>query len=78
MPLNKLDLQNSIESLLEDMVSRTEDPEKARKDFATELSTIIDSYIRSATITVPAGITVQTVPSTGTGATIAPITALIS
>lgn len=78
MALNKLELENNIESLLEEMSSIEENPAEARKNFAKQLSTLIDNYIKSATITIPAGIPVQTVPSTGTGSSVSPTTAIIS
>lgn len=48
-------------------------------EFAERLSTIIDRYIKSATITVPAGITVSTTGSAAaqTGATTATAIATI-
>lgn len=49
-------------------------------EFARSLAGIIDGYIRSATITVPAGIAVSTTgsPTAQTGATTATATAQIS
>lgn len=49
-------------------------------EFARSLAGIIDGYIRSATITVPAGIAVSTTgsPTAQTGATTSTATAQIS
>lgn len=60
MALNKKILQNGILSLLSDMRTRTE---VSDGEFAECLATMIDEYIKSATITVPAGIPVSTAGS---------------
>ena len=51
------------------------DPEK--DDVVAKMATAIDDYIKSATITVPAGIAVQVAVPAGTGVTTAPATATI-
>ena len=75
--LVKETLTAGILSLLTDMRERTEisDSEAARR-----LADMIDSYIKSATITVPAGIPVSTSggPAAQSGATTAPQEAQIS
>lgn len=75
--LNKTELKQSIHELLGDMRKRTE---VSDDEFAERLAEIIDEYIKSATITVPAGIPVSTAggPTAQTGATTAATTASIS
>ncbi|MEG0519375.1 MAG: hypothetical protein RR555_11010 [Bacteroidales bacterium] len=77
MPLVIPTLQQSILSLLTDMRTRTDISDT---EFAERLATMIDAYIKSATITVPAGIAVATTggPAAQTGTTTAPQIALIS
>ena len=77
MALVKATLKAQILALTADM--RTKE-NNADDYFATELSTIIDDYVKSATITVPAGIAVATAGTavSQTGATTAPATATIS
>jgi hypothetical protein len=77
MALVKATLKSQIKSLMTDMRAREENSDD---EFADRLSTIIDNYVKSATITVPAG---QSVSTTGTavaqtGATITPINATIN
>ena len=40
--------------------------------FSNALAGAIDTYVKTAVVTVPLGVAVQTVPATGTGATTAP------
>lgn len=70
-------LKTGILSLLTDMRSRTEISDD---EAAGRLADMIDTYIKSATITVPAGIPVSTTggPAAQTGATTSPQTAQIS
>lgn len=70
-------LKQNILSLLSDMRDRTE---VSDSEAAERLATIIDSYIKSATITVPAGIPVSTTggPAAQAGTTTAAQEALIS
>ena len=77
MPLNKQKFKNDILSLLTQMRERTE---KSDEEFAERLASLIDGYIKSATITVPAGIAVSTTgsPTAQTGATTASEIAKIS
>ena len=73
MPLVKATLKSGIQALLTEM--RTKE-ENADEYFADQMATLIDTYIKSATVTVVAGIPVTT--STGAGATTAPGTGTIS
>ena len=76
MPLVKSKLKMNIMSLLTEMRQRTEISDD---EFAERLAGIIDEYIKSATITVPAGIPVSTTgsPTALTVATTATTTAKI-
>lgn len=76
MPLNTPLLEQSVLQLLQDMMLREQN---SLQEFAHRLTMAIDSYVRSATITVPSNIPVST---TGTaaaqsGMTTAPVTASI-
>ena len=77
MPLVKSTLEVGILALLEEMSNRTEDPAQARQDFASDLATLIDTYIKTATVTVLPGQVVQVAPS-GTGSTTSPGTGSLS
>ena len=80
MPLVKPDLEQAILDALtlgSDAAQDTDNPvdaEQIRADQAAALATAIDDYIKSATITVPAGIPVATAGSAAaqTGATTGP------
>lgn len=74
--LNKQVLKTQILDLLTDMRSRTE---VSDSDFAGTLADLIDTYIKSATITIEAGIPVSTTggPTAQTGTTTAPAVATI-
>ena len=76
MPLNKPKLENSIQILLQDMMTKESD---SIQEFAQRLANSIDEFIRSASVVVPAGIPVSTAGTAvaQTGATTAPITASI-
>lgn len=77
MALNKPALKNGIKQLLTEMETKNED---AKDDFATELSNLIDTFVKGATVTVAAGIPVATAgtATSQTGATTATGTATIS
>lgn len=77
MALVKSTLKASILSLLSSMREKTEISDE---EFADKLATAIDSYIKSATVTVAAGIAVATSgsPTSQTGVTTAPGTGTIS
>lgn len=77
MPLVKETLKQEIKALATEMTKET-DQEAALEKYATRLADIIDSYIKSATVTVQAGQAVQTVPTTGTGTTTSPGTGSLS
>lgn len=74
--LVKQTLREQILALLTDMRTRTE---VSDDDFATSLADIIDTYIKSATITIAAGVPVSTTggPAAQTGTTTAPAVATI-
>jgi hypothetical protein len=60
MPLNTPKLELDIFGLLNDMAQRTDKPEQARKDYARELSTIIDAFVRSGQVLTTGTATTQT------------------
>lgn len=62
MALNKTALKTGIKQLMDDMLTREQN---ANDEFATRLSNLIDTYVKSGTVTVQPGITVST---TGTAA----------
>lgn len=68
--LVKQTLQQQVLDLLTDMRSRTQISDT---DFASSLADLIDSYIKSATITIAAGVPVSTTggPAAQTGVTTA-------
>lgn len=74
--LVKPTLQKQILDLLTDMRTRTE---ICDAEFASALADIIDAYIKSATITIAAGVPVSTTggPAAQTGTTTAPAVATI-
>lgn len=77
MALVKTVLKQEILSLLTSMREKTE---VSDDELAGRLATAFDSYIKSATVTVAAGIAVSTTgsPTAQTGATTAPGTGTIS
>lgn len=77
MALNKAALQGGILQLLTDMEQRTSN---AKPEFAERLATLIDTYVKTGTVTVQAGITVATAGSATaqTGATTSTGTGTIS
>ncbi len=77
MALAKPALKSSIKQLLQDMMNRED---ASFDEFATRLSDAIDSYVKTGTVTVAAGIAVATTGSAAaqTGATTAPGTGTIS
>ena len=76
MALNKSALKAGIKSLAQSIV----DSEGSYDDFADGLATLIDTFVKSGTVTVAAGIPVATAgsPAAQTGATTAPGTGTIS
>lgn len=52
MALVKPTLEAGILALATDLSTNTTDPAQARQDFAARLATLIDAYVRSATVTV--------------------------
>lgn len=77
MALVKSKLKETLFSLLSEMREKTE---VSDDEFAERLATAIDDYIRSATVTVEAGIAVTTSgsPTSQTGATTSTGTGKIS
>ncbi|MBI1837790.1 MAG: hypothetical protein HYR91_11060 [Flavobacteriia bacterium] len=53
MALDKIGLKNAVKTLLDEMKTKESD---ASEEFATKLADAIDTYVKSATITVQAGI----------------------
>jgi len=74
MALVQATLKTQIEAAFNAQSGKTENPEAAISDLANRLATAIDAYIRSATVTVSAGIPVSTAgsPTAQTGTTTAP------
>lgn len=68
MPLNKPALQSAIKTLLTDMMTREE---SSIDEFAQRLATAIDTFVKSGSVTVAAGIGVSTAGTAAaqTGAT---------
>jgi len=73
-------VESTIEASLNLMLTQllTKDPDLIPSEFAKELAIIIGTAIKSGTVTIPLGVAVQVVPTTGTGATTAPATGTIS
>ncbi len=72
MPLNKVTLKSQIKNLCAEMRTKTEVSDEA---YAEKMATIIDDYIKTATITVAGVITAG---SAATQTQTAPVTATIS
>jgi hypothetical protein len=70
----------TLKSDLLSLFKRMKDSETSEDDYAGRLSEIIDRYVKTATVTVGAGIPVSTAGSAGaqTGATTAPGTGSLS
>jgi hypothetical protein len=77
MALVKATLKNGIKSLLASM--RTKE-EISDDEFADQMATLIDAYVKSATVTVNAGIVVNTTGSAAaqSGVTTSPGTGTLS
>ncbi len=77
MALNKPGLKTGILGLLNEMRTKQEN---ADEYFAEQLSTLIDTYVKTATVTVAAGIAVTTTGTAAaqTGATTSPGTGTLS
>ncbi|MCX6266857.1 MAG: hypothetical protein NTW16_05795 [Bacteroidetes bacterium] len=77
MPLQKAPLKQGIANLMKDMMDRT-DP--SYDEFADRLSTLIETYVKTGTVTVALGIPVSTAgsPTAQTGSTTATGTGTIS
>ena len=73
MPLVLETLETALENIYLGNVPNADATQKAQaKTMATQMATAIDTYIKSATITVPAGVLVQVAVPAGTGATTGP------
>lgn len=68
-------IKSEIDALMQDLLNV--EPKNIPTKFSEGLAEIIRNAILSATITVPSGIPVQVVPTSGTGATTSPTTATI-
>lgn len=55
MALNKVSLQNGIETILTDLYQTTSTSAEAHAEFASRLANLIDAYVKEATITIPSG-----------------------
>lgn len=77
MALDKASLQTGIQNLLTDMETKNDD---SKALFASTLADLIDTYVKSGTVTVGAGIPVATTGSATaqTGATTSTGTGTIS
>lgn len=77
MPLLKSTLKSGIKDLMTEMRTKEENEDEY---FADQLATLIDTYIKSATVTVAPGIPVATAGSAvaQSGATTAPGTGTLS
>ncbi|GIM53760.1 hypothetical protein [Capnocytophaga cynodegmi] len=58
MPLNKEALKEGIIALQQEMKTKTEPDEEY---YAEKLATLIDTFVKSGTVTIPQGIPVTTV-----------------
>lgn len=76
MPLNKATLKSGIQALAQNIAEN----EGGYSDFADGLANLIDTFVKSGTVTVPAGVAVSTTGTAAaqTGATTAPGTGTIS
>jgi len=63
MALNKIQLKNEIESILQDMETREQD---SKAEFAERLADAIDSYVRQIDVIYVAGLVAPSGPVTGT------------
>lgn len=76
MPLNKAALKTGIQALAQNIAEN----EGSYADFADGLADLIDTYVKTGTVTVAAGIAVATTGTAAaqTGVTTAPGTGTIS
>ena len=80
MALVKATLKSAIEAAFKAQSTKTDNPDSALSDLADKLATAIDTFVKSGTVTVAAGIPVSTAGSAvaQTGATTAPGSGQIS
>lgn len=69
MALNKTALKNGVRMLTDSMYVNAENktPEECREIFATELSNLIDEFVKSGTVTVNVATTGTATNHTGSG-----------
>jgi len=81
MALTTVSLSSLIQTALAEVQVKAAlgiDSTQVQKEFADAIALAVYTWILTATITVPAGIPVQTVPATGTGASVSPVVGIIS
>ena len=80
MPLVKATLKSQIVQGLKNIHPNENDPDGAINAFADAIANAVDAYVKSATVTVNAGIPVTTAgsPTAQTGATTGPGTGSLS
>ncbi len=74
MALNKIALKQEIKQAFKDEQTEEHDADKSLERIAEKLANAIDKFVKSGTVTTPAGVAVATVgsPSAQTGATTVP------
>jgi hypothetical protein len=68
MALNKPGLKAAILAICNNAKTTS----MTEEDFADQLANAIDTFVKTGTVTTPAGVAVQVSPASGTGATTAP------
>lgn len=75
MALTTVSLSSLIQTALAEVQVKAAlgiDSTQVQKEFADAIALAVYTWILTATVTIPPGIVVQTVPATGTGATAGP------
>lgn len=69
MALNKIALKDGVRSLSDSLYENADNktPEECREIFATELSNLIDAFVKSGTVNVNVATTGTATSHTGTG-----------
>lgn len=67
MPLQTQTLKTGIKNLLDQSWANTENSEQARIHFSNELGTLIDTFVRSGTVTVQVVTNGSSTTQTGEG-----------
>ena len=78
MPLVKSALEAAILAAFKKAFNYTDNPAQAQKAAAADLATAIDTFVRSASVTVAPGIIVSAPPPSGIGATTGPGTGTLA